>query len=342
MRTATRSRSTCIRAAAVLFLCGLAASSVFAGSIERVLGADDVATARKVDLSLMSGGNGSPKGIGPVAYLPALGAPPKRVALVSFYVWDTGNLKKSTYVGYNFIGFTKFAAAVDADTLQSIPTRLFEEGITPLTDTFAAYGMQLLTPAEFLDTKKKRADYESFRLESSGFVAGLTTFFTKKAGPGKEGEGRSPSKEAAGFRLLELPTGSSTSKARFERGMTWRLAAQGGDGKLFQGLGYDLSTALGVDAVMIIYNVLQAEKTSIRILGTYAYMFGPNPVHAGDTAMVWTGHQYSGAYLWIDAPLVTTDKQGRETESDFPGYAHVVRALGIATGDYLKKRTEAN
>ncbi len=332
MNISTHRRFLFIPAAVLLILCSFVVSTVFAGAFEKELGSDDVAIAKKVELSLMSGGNGVASGIGPVAYLPALGAPPKRVALISFYVWDTGNL--DTFANY------KYTSALTGGALESIPTKLYEAGITPLKETFSSYGMQLLTPKEFLDTPEKQAAYGSFKVEYGAF-AGIKTFFTKKAGLGAAGGGRSPSAEAEGFRLLELPTASSARKAMFESGRTWMLFAQGGDGKLFQGLGHDLSSALGVDAVMIIYNVLRAEKKSVNILGTYAYMFGPNPVHVSDTAMVWTGHQYSGVYLWLDLPLITTDKKGMEIESDFPGYAHVARALGIATGDYLKERTTA-
>jgi len=69
-----------------------------AGAFEKELGADPMALKDKVKLSLMNGnGDGSDSGRGPVPYLRALGAPPKRVALLSFYVWDCGNHKQNVY-----------------------------------------------------------------------------------------------------------------------------------------------------------------------------------------------------------------------------------------------------
>src|ERR1043166_1689857 len=83
-------------AVSALFI-SLLIGAVRAGTIEKKFGSDPGAIAAKMDLNLMSRGSGSPKGTGPVPYLPALGAPPKRVALVSFYVWDSGNVTGSVY-----------------------------------------------------------------------------------------------------------------------------------------------------------------------------------------------------------------------------------------------------
>ena len=82
----------------VLVVSCIGVASLWAGAFEKELGSDAAAVKEKVKLSMMNGnGDGSDSGRGPVPYLKALGAPPKRVALLSFYVWDCGNTKQNFY-----------------------------------------------------------------------------------------------------------------------------------------------------------------------------------------------------------------------------------------------------
>ncbi|MES1166532.1 MAG: hypothetical protein ABUL68_00880 [Pseudomonadota bacterium] len=291
-----------------------------AGSFESKLGSDDKATAGKAKLDIMSRGSGSENGTGPVPYLRALGAPPKRVALVSFYVWDAGNVKQSVY---NTAMTWRFSKSVTATGIERIATGLYDAGIGAMKEGFAAYGMQLLTPDEFLDTADKKAAYLTFKPEH-GALGSVMGFLQSKD--------RSLSYAAEGFSLLELPANTGGKNRDF------RMAAQGGDGKLFQGLGHDLAGALGVDAVLVVYNVLQAESKSIQIINASAYLFGPNPVKRDNASLYWTGHQYAGVHLPLDVSLMKVDRKGVEVENDFAGYAHVARALALKTGDYLKER----
>jgi len=308
--------------ALVLLLAAGAVSTAAGGSFESKLGTDDRATAGKVKLDLMSRGGGNEKGTGPVPYLHALGTPPKRVALISFYVWDAGNVRQSVY---NTEFTWKFSKSVTSKGIERIASGLYDAGIKPLKESFASHGMTLLAPDEYLDSAAKRTAYDSFKLEH-GALGSIMGFLQSKD--------RSVSFSAEGFRLLELPANAGGKNKDF------RMAAQGGDGKLFQGLGHDLAETLSVDAVFIIYNVLQAESKSIEILDTYAYMFGPNPVKNDKATLYWTGHQYTGAHLPLGVTLMKLDKKGNEVENDFAGYAHVMSAIGIRTGDYLKERIE--
>ena len=305
-----------------LLLGSLTASPGWAGAIDKKFGSDPAAIARKVKLNLMSMGSGSPKGTGPVPYLPALGTPPKRVALVSFYVWDAGNEEHSVYNTSMQWSTTK---TVTGTGRERAADALYQAAVQPMKEAFAAAGMQLLTPQEFLNTPEKKAAYESFTPEH-GSLGSVMGFLTKK--------NRSEPQAAEGFRLLQLPSNNNPKNQRFE------MAAQGGDGKLFQGLGHDLATALQVDAVLIVYNALQAQSKTIDLLGAYAYMFGPNPVSSADSSLYWTGHQYSGVYLWIDVPLIETRK-GTEVTNSFDDYGLIARALAIKTGEYLKERIGA-
>lgn len=113
-----------------------------------------------------------------------------------------------------------------------------------------------------------------------------------------------------------------------------------GVGKLARSLGYDLAKAIDVDAVAILYNVVQAEKKNIRMRGSYLYMFGPNPVPDTGKSLYWDGHQYSGDYLRMDVNFVVFDKEGNAETVDYTGYAVVAKALASKMGEHLEEKTK--
>jgi hypothetical protein len=122
------------------------------------------------------------------------------------------------------------------------------------------------------------------------------------------------------------------------KGTNFEMGATGaGVKKVAHSLGFELATALGVDAVVILYNPIQADNKSITMLGTYMYMFGPNPVPNTGQSLYWDGHQYSGAYVRMEVPFITTDKAGNLIASDYPGYAVVPQGLTARMGDHLKE-----
>jgi hypothetical protein len=299
------------------------ASPLVAGNFfAEELGTDEAKLAGKVKNDLMSMGSGSDSGRGPVAYLKALGAPPKRIALVTFYAKDSGNSDNHPYAGWS-VHKNVSGAGIDL-----VANALYTASIAALKEGFKAHGIELLTPEEFQDSKEKKAAYDSFKLEfgSQGHVMNFLTHHDKDQSQLEA--------EAEGFRLLSVPTINDA------KGKEFGLSAKGGDGKLFQGLGHDLATALGVDAVAVMYSVVQDENKTIDMLGSYLYVFGPNPVKRDDNpSLYWTGHQYSGAEFRFRVSFMRKDKHEHETDSDFPGFALVAKALAAKTGEYLEAKT---
>src|ERR1051326_3118706 len=135
----------------------LATPSVRGGAIAQKFGSDPAVIAGKMKLNLMSMGSGSPKGTGPVPYLPALKAPPKRVALVSFYVWDAGNEAHSVYNTSIQWSSTK---TVTGTGRERAVNALYQASIGPMKETFAKQGMQLLTPDPLLDSPETKQAHE--------------------------------------------------------------------------------------------------------------------------------------------------------------------------------------
>lgn len=305
---------------------------VAAGPFEAELGPDVAKVAGDVKIHMMNGDNdGLESGKGLVPYLKALGGPPRRVALVSFYIWDSGNKKEKSYRfyggGYVMQMDDTYRWPVNASELDKLATELHAAAIGPLKEEFAAVGMQLLTPAEFLDTPAKKEAFQSTKVEVGGMGA-LMGFLQK--GAAEEWQWGTPD----GYRLIKMTTAGDA------RGNNYSLALQGmGVGSLANTAGHDLAKALGVDAVVIMYNVVQADSTSIRLRGSYMYMFGPNPVANSGQSMYYPGQQYSGTYLRTDVDFIKTDKDGKALETDYAGFGIVGRALGMRMARHVKEKT---
>ena len=309
----------------VVLLIGAAPAQAQAGFFEKELGTDPAKVVEDVRLDMMSrGSHGSESGSGPSPYLKALGAPPKRVGLVSYYTVDIGNLKESSPLTTAASGwYSMRSIRVTQEGISLINQALYTVGFPAMKEAFAAHGMELLGAADYLDTPEKKAAYESFQLETGG-KGGLTNFLNKmnKA----EFKLTNP---AEGYKLIDLPRLNVSNEKKYG------LALQGGSESVFEGLGHDLAKALGVDAVLVVYNVIQAEKKATNLIGAYAYMFGPNPVPDTGQKLYWTGHQYTGAWMKLDVPLIRTEKDA--SQFDFDGSGMVARALAERTAVHIEE-----
>jgi hypothetical protein len=322
-----------ITAAAVLLGTFVPSMPAVAGLFEAELGSDAAKVAEDVKISMMNGdGKGLESGKGLVPYLKALGGPPKRVALVSFYAWDCGNKKEKSYRFYGgdyvyHVDNTR-RISVDAKELDMLASELHDASIGPLKEAFASVGMQLMAPAEFLDTPARQEAYAAAKVEQGGMASLFGALQSKDA---VEWQWGAPE----GYRVMKVATVNDV------RGNNFALATTGvGVAKLADSVGYDLAKALGVDAVVILYNVVQAESTSIRLRGAYMYMFGPNPVPDTGQGSYWKGQQYSGLYLRTDVDFIKTDKEGKLLEADYAGYGIVGQALGKRMAQHVKSKID--
>jgi hypothetical protein len=293
-----------------------------AGFFAAELGTDPEKLVDRTRMDMMSMGRGSESGSGPKPYLPALGAVPKRVALVSYYSLDIGNYEENGPYARAATGwYISQSIDITGAGLALFNQALHDAGIEAMKKAFAAHGMELLTPPEYLDTDGKKAAYDAFKLETGG-KGSLTGILNKM----NKAEFKLTD-AAQGYHLIDLPRLNASNEAKFG------LALQGGSKPVFEGLGHDLAAALGVDAVMVVYNVLQADKKSINMIGNYAYVFGPNPVPSTGQSLYWSGHQYSGAWMKLEVPLV--NGKGDEAAYDFDGTALVAGAVAERTARFI-------
>ena len=314
-------------------LVGAIQPSSAAGAFEAKFGSDAAKLSREVGMSMMNGDvQGSESGRGPQPYLKALGAPPARIALITFYVRDIGTKKENSYTIYagNYIYKTKSTrrTSVDLGSIGILATELHDASIASMKEAFAGVGSELLTPDEFLDTDAKREAYQNFTFELGFFEKAARKLLARDT-PGWSFVGA-----PAGYRVIELTTVSNIKSNDF------RLATTGaGVGEVAQKAGHDLAKALGVDAVLFVYNFVQGGKDTISLRGSYMYLFGPNPVPDTGKSLYWRGHQYSGVYLKTNVTFVQNDKNGHTVSADYDGYAIVAKALALRMAEHLKERT---
>jgi len=337
-----------VLATAVLFL---PSTTGFAeNGFDKEIGTGVDALVEKVDFDMSGWGkvHGMASGAGQTPYLQALGHPPKRVALVSFYAYDPGNTHGfgSPYFG----GRSESTRQLTRDGAGLVATLLHDQGIAALKGALKAYDMELLTPDEFLDTDARREFYDSFELQ-----LGWGTKFGKAAeGSGKENKlnkAQRLSAVAPGYRLFRLVYGENMRPMKQ------------GDKKIAKSLGYDLAKGLGVDATLVICNYSKATKKEGLLEGVYFYLFGPNGVPGDQEAFTyWPGHMYVGLRLdGFDVPMLEFGKPDKKSSSysssgsgdfrvdsmseagivsvDFAGYERILAALGKKAGAYMQEWT---
>jgi hypothetical protein len=346
MTTRPKTRALAIATALLLVIPAISAENGF----DKELGTDVDKIVDKIDSDAPGFGmsHGSSGGGGQAPYLQALGHPPKRVALVSLYAYDPGETKGfgSPYYG----GRWEKTRQLSPDGAGLVATMLHDQGIKALKDTFAQYGMTLMTPDEYLDTDAKREFYDSFEMQM-GAGAKFAKWGEKH---GKENELSTAHRESAvapGYRLFRFLFGDDPSM-------------RPGDHKIFKSMGYDLPKRLGVDATVVICNYCKASKKEASLERVYFYVFGPNPVGGDEDSFThWAGHMYAGYRLYhIGVPIVGFGKSekvdsnyqydpitgGSRSESlkeagiaweDYAGYERVLTAFAKKAGEDLQECT---
>ncbi|HET6372808.1 MAG TPA: hypothetical protein VFG76_05845 [Candidatus Polarisedimenticolia bacterium] len=319
-------------------------------AFDKEIGTDVGALVEKVNFDMNGWGkvHGMSSGRGQTVYLAPLGHPPKRVALVSFYAYDPGNTHGfgSPYFG----GRSETTRQLTRDGAGFVATMLHDQGVPALKETFKTYGMELLTPDEFLDTDAKREFFENFEMEM-GFGVKLGKAAESNGKENKLNKATRLSAVAPGYRLFRLVYGED-----------FRPMRQGGDKKISKSLGYDLAKGLGVDATVVICNVCKATKREGSLEEVYLYLLGPNPVPGEESATFWPGHLYVGVRLdHLGIPMLEFGKEVKKSTSysgsspntfrsdsmheagiesvDFAGYERILAALGTRAGTYLQEWT---
>ncbi len=224
-------------------------------------------------------GKNCKKGTGYSANVELLDPKPKKVALVSFYLYDPacGESKK----GGNSV-VTTYSASIwrtPDDIAQTHVDGFYSKSIDALKAGFEKYGIDLQTPSEFLDNEDKKNFYNNFVQESAknektsrtqigGYVQ--ATVSTIKVCPSEE--------SYRPFFVANEPRNESQLSNFVNMGIG------GANRKMTSSLGYDLAKGLDVDAVVVCYIITRKpkkKKENYVVDAVNLFMFGPNPKGEG-------------------------------------------------------------
>jgi ankyrin repeat protein len=294
----------------------------------------------KVRFDFPGEGRNSNNGGGYSANMDLVNPKPKRVALISYYLFDAGKGKA------NITGVGTWRTPDGAG--QNQVNGFYSKSIGKFKEAFAENGITLLTPNEFLDTQEKAEAYYGFVQESA--LKEKTSLTRSKT--------RSSSSTAGGWTTTTYTTTTATvgtlKVAPYDEGYRNFFVAneaedesiisnfQGGvftaNRKLTSSLGNELCKELGVDAVMVVYIATRKPKQIKEDYGVnavVAIMLGPNPVRSegSDPDAKNLGQFYCGTRTFYGSPQIFKDDKGIFGQYD--GMANVLRAHAIKMSNYI-------
>jgi len=299
----------------------------------------------KVKFDFPGEGRNSNNGGGYSANMDLVNPKPKRVALISYYLYDAGKGKAN---------ITGTAAWVTSPSQgQGQVNGFYAKSIQPFKDAFKQNGIALLTPDEFLDTQEKAELYYGFVQESA--KKEKVTISRARV------RSSSTSTTSGGWTITTTTTTTSTASANTLKvcpsGMGYReffvaneqedesaiANFQGGvftaNRKLTSNLGYELCKGLEVDAVVVVYIATRKPKQLQDDYGVNAVvtmMLGPNPVKSADvdTEAKNLGQFYCGTRTYYGSPAIFKEAKGIFGQYD--GMAHVLQAHAIKMSKYIQ------
>jgi hypothetical protein len=190
----------------------------------------------------------------------------KTVALLSYFTADYSKIDVKAYnrgwVFENYINETGGEMLVN---------EFYSLSVNELKTIFAANGMVLLTPNEYLKTEEQRELYKSYKPEISKLAGGvsiMSSFFTKS-------------------------DEKSLTAADGYRAFPAAIVNLGMDMKAVRDLG-KLAKELGVDALLTINTLTQLEKGDVGLKGITMSLHAPNPVPDDPDMKYGIGFYYDG------------------------------------------------
>lgn len=285
----------------------------------------------KVKFDFPHEGRASNNGGGYSANMELVNPKPKRVALISYYLYDAGKGKA------NITGTGAWVTSELAG--QGQVNGFYAKSIQPLKEGFKQNGIELLTPHEFLDTQEKAELYYGFVQESA--KKEHTTITRTKS--------RTSTSETPYFTVTTTTTTTATAGTLkvCPSGMGYRAFFvaneledesaianfQGGvftaNRKLTSNLGYELCKGLGVDAVVVVYIATRKPKQIQEDYGVNAVvtmMLGPNPGKSADTDTEAKnlGQFYCGTRTFYGSPVIFKESKG--IFGQYEGMGNILKA----------------
>lgn len=169
---------------------------------------------------------------------------PQDIGLISFFIHDPGTSTKAEKGPYRAMREGYEMRSLTRDGASYYGNQLYEAGFTSLDETFESHKVNLLTPDEFITSEDVRNHYNTFELEMGLMFRAITKFVDALEASAKGGR-MEASATAPGYRLVMVPAE---------------------DNKLMNQL-RTLNDTLGVDAMLIVKNIVRTEDKDFRLKG---------------------------------------------------------------------------
>ena len=262
---------------------------------------------------------------------------PKKVALISYYLYDPGKgkVKGGTYTGsvsVNVWRTSDFIGQMQVDGF-------YRNSIDALKSSFKENGIDLLTPDEFLTTNELKEFYYGFNQESAKKEK---VTITKR---GAAGSNAWEIASATASTLKIAPTGKGYRNFFVGNEAPDESALENYQGgiftanrKLTSNLGHDLCKGLGVDAVVVVYvctRKVKQTKDDYGVNAVVTMMMGPNPGKAEDTdpEAKNLGQFYCGTRTYYSSPAIFREEKG--LFGQYEGMGNVLKAHAAKMCKYI-------
>jgi hypothetical protein len=237
----------------------------------------------------------------------------KKIALVSFYINDSGSKGSTSYYNY-----TEGLGEKNANVFAS---QFYNQGYTKLNEVFTSQSIELLTPDQYLDTEEKRAYYYNFEMQMTK-VAKMSLGFVNSISKGAGATGIETSATAVGYKLFPA-------------------SMVPGDYRINESLA-ELAKTLGVDAVAIVGIESKLDGSSVYFNKVSLTIHGENPTSKIEgkkyPGMSYnSGLLYGGGELELKKPFSYANyKKKKFGELNIEGFGDVLSKLGSSVVNRLK------
>lgn len=240
---------------------------------------------------------------------------PKRVGLISFYLWDVGEYKYNAMAA-TYGGTYETKRGLSTKGANHYATQLAELGVPALKEAFAEHGMELLEPIEFVTTEEQRLAYVNFVLPT-GKIGGAAASIS-------EWMFRNPTASSAA-------AGYSGINAHLWMDMPGLTALD------------SLREQLGLDAVVVLANTSVSDGKNVALDGVHLMMYGPNPNPRPTMKIAMLGWAPSTQYITSKfgksfkfSPIATFKK--KERQEHYEGYDVIVKTLAKVSLENFEKQ----
>jgi len=280
-------------------------------------------------------GRNAKNGAGYSTNVDLLDPKPKKVALISFYLYDPASGKTT---GGSYTGSVSVAVwRTPDDVAQKHIDGFYAKSIDTLKAEFKRFGMDLLTPEEFIDSDEKADFYYNFNQESAKKEKTERTI--RKAA----GSSISSVAEATVGTIKISPAGkgyraffvSNENMGESAPTLFMNAGMMGANRQMTSSIGYDLCKGLGVDAVVVCYIVTRKPKMNKEnyvVNAVNLFMFGPNPKSEGPDDKN-RGQFYCGTRFFSSGMLEF--QNAKENLQSFDNMGNVMSALSFRLCNYV-------